>query len=69
MKYQDVYLSTLIDYDEHSEAINSIEMDHRNSTGNWSGCGATELKKGALKKIESIYARIDRLWPAIEGGC
>ena len=66
MKHQDVRLASLKTYEEHAGAIDGIEYDARNSSGDWSGCGATELKKGAADKIKAINVRIDRLWPEID---
>ena len=60
MKACEVYLSKLVTYEEHADAITSIEGDPRNSNGDWFSGGPTELKKHAARKIQTIYNRINK---------
>jgi len=66
MKYTNVMLRDLETFEDHDEAIQSIENDYHNVVGGmdaWLSGHETYLLEGAKKKIESIRARMDRLFP------
>lgn len=65
MHYTMISLTSLKTYEDCDRAIQSIENDHRNVIGgsrSWFSGYATELLKGAEKKIQAIEKRQSRLF-------
>lgn len=72
MKYTDIRLSDLRTYEDHQDAISSIESNFKNyigGIGRWNSGLETVLLNGAKKKIASIQAREDRLFPVCTSCC
>lgn len=62
MKYSNIRIVDLKTCDDCYQAIESIERDSSNSSGDWFDGGNTYLLEGAKNKIEAIQRKDDKIY-------
>ena len=61
MRHHMIEIKFLTDYDKCVEAIEAIENDPNNYSGNWFDGSETPMKQGAKNKVAAIWRKIYRL--------